>query len=81
VTPPLVEESAEYEMVKSGGNETILAPVEDVSQVPGAAPSLVTLQKSFELKELTPVEYTLRVKITDQISGLIVTRSSVFSIL
>jgi hypothetical protein len=57
-----------YEVVKTGSNDKILDYTEDVSQLPDASASQITIQKFLPLKnyKLSPGSYTLRLKITDK---------------
>jgi GWxTD domain-containing protein len=57
-----------WELVKTGSNDKILDYTEDVSQLPDASASQVTIEKFLPLKKfnLSPGSYTLRLKITDK---------------
>jgi GWxTD domain-containing protein len=56
----------EYVLTRDGSNEQIFDFAEDVSQLPDASPTQVTIAKLYPLKNLEPGKYTLRLKITDK---------------
>jgi len=57
-----------YELVKTGTTEKLLDFTEELSDIPGASASQITIQKLLNLQKfkLAPGSYTLRVKITDK---------------
>jgi hypothetical protein len=57
-----------YELVHTGAAEKIFDFTEDLSQVPEASASQVTIEKflNFKSLKLTPGSYTLRMKVTDR---------------
>jgi GWxTD domain-containing protein len=73
--------TAEYEVTKEGSAAKVLEAVDDLSKVPGAAASQVTLEKFFDLRELTPGRYTLKLKITDKVRGNTITQTAAFSVI
>ena len=70
----------QYEVLKSGSNEKIYDFTEDVNKIPGASASQVTIEKLLPLKDLTPGQYTLRLKITDQTRNQVLTPSAQFTV-
>jgi hypothetical protein len=69
-----------YEVTKNGTNERIFEASEDVSKIPGASASTVTIEKLLPLKGLEPGTYTLRVKITDKNRNQTLTPSAQFTV-
>ena len=55
-----------YEISKVGATEKVLEFSEEVSTIPNASASQVTIEKLLPLKNLLPGTYTLRVKATDR---------------
>ena len=55
-----------YEITKVGATEKVLEFSEEVSKIPNASASQVTIEKLLPLKDLAPGTYTLRVKATDR---------------
>jgi GWxTD domain-containing protein len=54
-----------YEIVRNGSNEKVLEFTEDVSALTGGAAQMV-IEKKLKLEGLTPGEYTIQIKVTDQ---------------
>jgi GWxTD domain-containing protein len=57
-----------YELVHTGAAEKIFDFTEDLSQIPEASASQITIEKFLSVKDLklTPGSYTLRMKVTDK---------------
>lgn len=55
-----------YEITKVGGTEKVLEFSEEVSKIPNASASQVTIEKLLPLKDMVPGTYTLRVKASDR---------------
>jgi hypothetical protein len=70
----------EYELTKNGSNEKIFNFSEDVTKIPGASASQITIEKLLPLKDLAPGQYTLHLKITDQKRNQILTPSAQFTV-
>jgi GWxTD domain-containing protein len=70
----------QYELVKSGSNDKIFEFTEDVTKIPGASASSVTIEKLLPLKDLAPGQYTIRIKVTDKNRNQIVTPSAQFTV-
>jgi GWxTD domain-containing protein len=70
----------QYEVVKTGASEPIESLTEDVSKLPNASGSQVTLEKFLRLDSLAPGNYTLRLKITDKSRNQVLTRSEQFTV-
>jgi GWxTD domain-containing protein len=70
----------EYELVKSGSNDKVFAFTEDLTKIPGASATSVTIEKLLPLKDLMPGQYTLKIKVTDKNRNQIVTPSAQFTV-
>jgi hypothetical protein len=70
----------EYEVLKNGSNEKIYDFTEDVTKLPGASASSVTIEKLLPLKDLAPGQYTIRIKVTDKNRNQILTPSAQFTV-
>lgn len=55
-----------YEIDKAGSNEKVLDFTEELSKVPNASASQVTVEKLLPLKNMTPGAYTIKVKAVDK---------------
>ena len=55
-----------YEIDKVGTPEPVLNFTEDLSKIPNASASQVTIEKLLPLKAMVPGTYTLKVKATDK---------------
>jgi GWxTD domain-containing protein len=71
----------EYEVTKEGSGGKVLAATDDLSKIPGAAPSQVTIERFFELRDLTPGRYTIKLKLTDKTRGDAITQTAGFTII
>ena len=70
----------DYELVKNGSNQKIFEFSEDVSTLPNASASQVTIEKLLPLKDLQPGQYTLKLKITDKNRNQVLTPSAQFTV-
>jgi hypothetical protein len=70
----------EYEIVKKGSNERIATMKEDLSQIPDASSTQVTIEKFLNLKGLDPGVYTVKLKITDRSKNQVLTPSADFTV-
>ena len=70
----------EYEVVRTGTADPIVATTEDVGKIPDASGSQVTLQKRLRLEQFAPGSYTLRIKITDKNRNQTLTQSAPFTV-
>jgi len=72
--------TVEYEVIKKGTNEKIVEPyTEEVSKLPGGA-SQVIVKKQLSLKDFTPGEYTVNIKVFDKKRNQTVTKSATFTV-
>jgi hypothetical protein len=72
--------SVDYEVVKNGTNEKIFEFSETVASIPGASTSQVTIEKLLPLQNLQPGQYTLKMKLTDNIKKQTLTPSASFTV-
>ncbi len=70
----------QYELTKNGSNDKIFDFTEDVTKIPGASASQVTIEKLLPLKDLAPGQYTLHLKITDQKRNQVLTPTAQFTV-
>ena len=70
----------EYELIKNGSNEKVFDFTEDVSTIPNASASQVTIEKLLPLQTLAPGQYTLKLKITDKNRNQILTPTAQFTV-
>jgi len=69
-----------YEVIKTGTDEPIFTMTEEVSDIPGASSSQVTIEKLLPLNTLVPGQYTIRLKITDKNRNQVLTPSAKFTV-
>jgi GWxTD domain-containing protein len=72
--------SVEYEVVRTGTADPIVATTEDIGKIPDASGSQVTIQKRLRLEQFAPGSYTLRIKITDKNRNKTLTQSAPFTV-
>ena len=70
----------DYEVTKNGTNEKIFEFSEAVDKISGASTSQVTIAKRLPLENLAPGQYTLRMKLTDNIKKQTLTPSVSFTV-
>jgi len=70
----------EYELLRDGSNERIFDFTEDLSQIPYASATQLTIQKLYPLKDLAPGKYTLKLRITDKTRNQTLTPSAQFTV-
>jgi GWxTD domain-containing protein len=73
--------SVEYEIVKKGSNEIIATLKEELSELPDASASQVTLEKFLNLNTFAPGQYTVKMKITDKTKNQVLTPSADFTVI
>jgi hypothetical protein len=71
----------EYQVTKEGSAGKVFEAVDDLSKIPGAALSQVTIQKFFDLRSLTPGRYTIKLKVTYKTRGDTVTQETEFTVI
>ena len=70
----------QYEVLRTGTAEPIVTLTEDVSKIPDASGSQVTIQKFLRLEKFDPGSYTLRLKITDKNRNQTLTQTASFTV-
>ena len=70
----------QYEVVRTGTADPIVATTEDVGKIQDASGSQVTLQKRLRLEQFPPGSYTLRIKIVDKNRNQTLTQSAPFTV-
>ena len=71
----------QYLLSKNGSNEKIIDFTEEISQIPGASASQMTIQQLLPLNSLAPGQYTIQLKITDKNRKQVLTPSAQFTVL
>ena len=74
------EGQVQYVLTKNGSNERIFDFTEEISQLPDASASQVTIEKILSLKDLAPGQYTMQLKITDKNRNQTLTPSAQFTV-
>jgi GWxTD domain-containing protein len=69
-----------YEVVRAGTPEPIVTLTEDISKIPEASGSQVTIEKLLKLDKFEPGSYTLRLKIVDKNRNQTLTQSAPFTV-
>lgn len=70
----------DYEVIREGDSKKVLEFTEEVSSMPSASPTQVTIEKLLPLKSLEPGKYTIRMKVTDRKRNQILTPSATFTV-
>ena len=70
----------EYELTKNGSNDKVFDFSEELTKIPGASASQVTIEKLLPLKDLSPGQYTLHLKITDEKRNQVLTPTAQFTV-
>jgi hypothetical protein len=70
----------EYEVMKNGTNEKVLDYTEDVNSMAGAGAQQITVEKVLPLARLSPGDYTLSLKVTDQVRNQVLTPEATFTV-
>jgi hypothetical protein len=69
----------QYEVIRNGSNEKIFDFTEDLTQIPGAS-TQVTIEKLLPLQNLSPGQYTLKMKVLDKNRNQVLTPSVQFTV-
>jgi hypothetical protein len=70
----------EYEITRSGTSEKVLEFSEVVEKMRGVSASQVTIEQVLPLQTLTPGQYNLRIKLTDNLKKQTLTPSVSFTV-
>jgi len=58
----------------------VISYTEDLNQIPNVSASQVTVEKLLPLNTFSPGQYTMRLTVTDKITGQKVTQSAPFTV-
>ena len=72
--------SVNYEVVNNATKQTVINFSEDISGMPNASSSLVTVEKMLPLNKLSPGQYTLKINLTDKLKNQTIKQSAPFTI-
>ena len=72
--------SVAYEVVNNATKQTVINFSEDISGMPNASSSLVTVEKMLPLNKLSPGQYTLKINLTDKLKNQTIKQSAPFTI-
>jgi 5-hydroxyisourate hydrolase-like protein (transthyretin family) len=70
----------EYEIVNAANNEKVIEFAENVTDIPGASATSVTIEKLLPLQNFAPGKYTLKLKVTDQLANQSLTQTASFNV-
>lgn len=70
----------DYEIVNAANNEKVIEFSENVTDVPGASATSVTIEKLLPLQNFAPGKYTLKLKVTDKLSNQSLTQTASFNV-
>src|SRR3989454_5348579 len=70
----------DYEIIRSGTSDKVLEFSEVVDKMPSVSTSQVTIEQVLPLQTLTPGQYTLKIKLTDNIKKQTLTPSASFTV-
>ncbi len=70
----------EYEILRTGTNQTVFSYSEEVTAIPDASAQQVTIEKLLSLQSLEPGRYTLKLKVTDRNRNQVLTPSAAFTV-
>ena len=70
----------QYEIVKTGDNQRVLEFKEEVAKMPGASATQVTVEKILPLQNMTPGQYTLKLKVLDKNRNQTLTPVATFTV-
>jgi GWxTD domain-containing protein len=72
--------SVEYEVVNEATKQTVINFTEDISHMPNASSSLVTVEKMLPLGKLSPGKYTLKINLNDKLKNQTIKQSAPFTV-
>jgi hypothetical protein len=74
------EGSVDYEVVSDATKQTVIDFSEDISHMPNASSSLVTVEKMLPLNKLSPGKYTLKINLNDKLKNQTIKQSAAFTV-
>jgi len=72
--------SVDYEVVNNATKQTVINFSEDISHMPNASSSLVTVEKMLPLNNLSPGKYTLKINLNDKLKNQTIKQSAPFTV-
>jgi GWxTD domain-containing protein len=69
-----------YQIVNDATKETVVDVSQDLSTVPNASSSLVTVERMLPLKTFSPGKYTLKIILTDKVKSQTVNQTAPFTV-
>jgi GWxTD domain-containing protein len=72
--------SIQYEIMKNGVEKPVLDYTEELTQIPGASPQQVTVEKLLPLMTLEAGQYTLKMKVVDRTRDQVLTPTASFTV-
>lgn len=69
-----------YEVINDATNKTVIHFSEDISGLPNASSSLVTVEKMLPLNNLSPGKYTLKINLNDKLKNQTIKQSAPFTV-
>jgi GWxTD domain-containing protein len=69
-----------YTITNNATNEKVIDFAEEISAVPNASSSLLTIEKMLPLNKLAPGQYTLKINLTDKLKNQTVNQSAPFTV-
>ena len=72
--------SVDYEVVNNATKQTVINFSEDISHMPNASSSLVTVEKMLPLNNLSPGKYTLKINLTDKLKNQTINQTAPFTV-
>jgi len=69
-----------YTVTNNATNEKVIDFSEEISAVPNASSSLLTIEKMLPLNKLAPGKYTLKINLTDKLKNQTVNQSAPFTV-
>ncbi len=69
-----------YTITNNATHEKVVDFSEDISSMPNASPSLLTIEKMLPLNKLSPGQYTLQINLTDKLKNQTVNQSAPFTV-
>jgi len=74
------EGSVNYEVISDATKQTVINFSEDISHMPNASSSLVTVEKMLPLSNLSPGKYTLKINLNDKLKNQTIKQSAPFTV-
>jgi GWxTD domain-containing protein len=74
------EGSVDYEVINNATKQTVINFSEDISHMPNASASLVTVEKMLPLNKLEPGKYTLKINLNDKLKNQTIKQSAPFTV-